>query len=73
MRPTIRDVAAVAGVSVKSVSRVINGESYVSEELRSRVQAAIDQLDYHLNVHASLLRRGDDNRAGGQRSIANRC
>lgn len=61
-RPTIRDVAAIAGVSVKSVSRVLNGESYVSAELRSRVRAAIDQLDYRLNMHASLLRRGHDKR-----------
>jgi LacI family transcriptional regulator len=61
----MREVATLARVSLKTVSRVINGESCVSEELRSRVQAAIDHLDYRLNLHASLLRRGDDKRGAG--------
>jgi LacI family transcriptional regulator len=58
-RPTMRDVAALAGVSVKTVSRVINAEPAVSADLLARVQRAIDQLDYQPNLTASSLRRGD--------------
>lgn len=58
-RPTMRDVAALAGVSVKTVSRVINAEPAVSDDLLARVQRAIDQLDYRPNLTASSLRRGD--------------
>jgi LacI family transcriptional regulator len=56
-RPTIRDVAALSGTSLKSVSRVVNGESGVSPELAARVQSAIDQLGYRHNLGASSLRR----------------
>jgi LacI family transcriptional regulator len=56
-RPTIRDVAAHAGVGFKSVSRVINGEGHVSDELRRRVEASIAALDYRPNAAARLLRR----------------
>jgi LacI family transcriptional regulator, galactose operon repressor len=53
----MRDVAALAGVGLKTVSRVVNGESNVSAETRARVEAAIDQLDYRRDINASLLRR----------------
>jgi LacI family transcriptional regulator len=53
----MRDVAALAGVGLKTVSRVVNGESNVSEETRARVEAAIDRLDYRRDINASLLRR----------------
>ena len=43
---TIRDVAKAAGVSTATVSAVMNDSAYVSPELRSRVQAAIEALDY---------------------------
>ncbi|NYI05164.1 LacI family DNA-binding transcriptional regulator [Allostreptomyces psammosilenae] len=56
---TVRDVAALAGVSVKTVSRVINGVPSVSEELRSRVNQAIARLDFRPNLAASSLRRAD--------------
>ena len=56
-RPTIRDVAALAGTSLKTVSRVVNGEPGVSEELGLRVRAAIDRLGYRHNLTASNLRR----------------
>ena len=56
-RPTMRDVAALARVGLKTVSRVINGEPGVSPELRARVQRAIEQLDYLPNLTASSLRR----------------
>ena len=58
-RPTMRDVAALAGVSLKTVSRVINGEPSVDETLAARVQRAAGQLNYRHNLTASNLRRGD--------------
>jgi LacI family transcriptional regulator len=53
----MRDVAALAGVGLKTVSRVVNGESGVSAETRARVEAAIDRLDYRQDMNASFLRR----------------
>jgi LacI family transcriptional regulator len=53
----MREVAALAGVSLKTVSRVINAEPGVSPELASRVGAAIQRLDYRHNLWASSLRR----------------
>jgi len=58
-RATIRDVAALAGVSLKTVSRVINGESGVSAELTARVRAAAERLDFRPNLGARSLRRSD--------------
>lgn len=55
----MREVAALAGVSLKTVSRVINTEPAVSAEVRSRVLAAVDRLDYRHNHAASSLRRSD--------------
>ncbi len=54
---TMRDVAALAGVGLKTVSRVVNGESNVSDQTRARVQAAIERLDYRRDINASHLRR----------------
>lgn len=53
----MRDVAALAGVSIKTVSRVVNHESGVSNAVRERVQRAAARLDYSHNVQASNLRR----------------
>lgn len=58
-RPTMRDVAALAGVSLKTVSRVVNRESGVSPDLTARVTKAAEQLDYRPNLTASNLRRSD--------------
>ena len=52
---TIKDVALRAGVSPKTVSRVINGESYVREELRQSVQRVVDELGYRPNAYAREL------------------
>lgn len=57
-RATMTDVAALAGVSLKTVSRVVNGEAGVSPDRVERVQRAVDQLDYRHNLAASNLRRG---------------
>jgi len=61
--PTMREVATRAGVSIKTVSRVINAESGVSLELAGRVQSAIRELDYRHNTTASNLRRADQRTA----------
>ena len=53
---TIKDVAKLAGVSFKTVSRVINGVSTVDASLHDRVQAAIKELDYQPNLSARHLR-----------------
>lgn len=45
-RPKIADVAAAAGVSVPTVSKVLNGRSHVSEATRARVRKALEDLDY---------------------------
>lgn len=55
----MREVAALAGVSLKTVSRVINTEPAVSAEVRSRVLAAVDRLEYRHDHAASSLRRSD--------------
>lgn len=56
-RPTILDVAALAGVSMKTVSRVVNGEAYVAEATATRVRQAIDDLGFRRNDLAHLLRK----------------
>jgi LacI family transcriptional regulator len=56
-RATMRDVAARAGVSIKTVSRVVNREDSVSPDVVYRVERAVTQLGYHHNLAASNLRR----------------
>lgn len=53
--PTMDDVAREAGVSAKTVSRVINGNDYFSEDTRIRVQNAIEKLNYRPNRSARSL------------------
>ena len=55
----MRDVAALAKVSLKTVSRVVNGETGVSPRLAKRVMAARDRLGYRHDLSASSLRRSD--------------
>ncbi|ELS50637.1 putative LacI family transcription regulator [Streptomyces viridochromogenes Tue57] len=52
------DVARLAGVSQKTVSRVLNGERYVSDEVRRRVLEAAEELGYRLNNAARALASG---------------
>ena len=52
---TIFNVAEAAGVSIKTVSRVMNREPNVREKTREKVQAAIDKLGYQPNTAARLL------------------
>lgn len=54
-RATIRDVSKAAGVSIKTVSRVLNNEKYVSEETRTRVEAIIASLHFQPSSAARAL------------------
>lgn len=56
MPTTIRDVAAAAGVSPATVSRVLNGRTDVAAALRGRVEQSIAELGYHPNGAARSLR-----------------
>jgi LacI family transcriptional regulator, repressor for deo operon, udp, cdd, tsx, nupC, and nupG len=58
MRPRLTDVAEAAGVSMKTVSNVVNGAEHVREETRQRVLAAIDKLGYRPNIAARNLAQG---------------
>jgi LacI family transcriptional regulator len=58
-RPTMKDVAAVAGVSIATVSRVANGRNDVRPDLVVRVQDAVEVLGYRRDLTASTLRRND--------------
>ena len=62
--PTSVDVARRAGVSQKTVSRVLNSEPYVSADVRERVLAAVDELGYRRNQAAATLIRGRSHRIG---------
>jgi DNA-binding LacI/PurR family transcriptional regulator len=63
-RPGSTDVAKLAGVSQKTVSRVLNGEPYVTEEVRTRVLAAVEELGYRRNNVARALNSGRTQRIG---------
>ncbi len=54
-RVTIKDVAAQAGVSYQTVSRVLNGKGEVADATRARIQAAIEALDYRPSAIARSL------------------
>ena len=55
-RATIRDVSRMAGVSIKTVSRVINHEKYVTAETRTRVEQAMAQLSFQPSFAARALK-----------------
>ena len=55
MRSRIEDVAAAAGVSMKTVSRVLNNEPNVRDEMRQRVMAVVEKLQYRPNLSARSL------------------
>jgi len=58
-RATMRDVAARAGVSLKTVSRVLNGEPGVAEATADKVHRAAQELSFQLHFGARSLRRSD--------------
>ena len=55
----MKDVAALAGVAIKTVSRVMNGDPTVAPDRAARVRDAAGKLGYRPNLTASSLRRGD--------------
>jgi len=57
---TMREVAHRAGVSAKTVSRVVNNDRYVSADVRERVERAIEDLQYVPNMLAVTFRTGRD-------------
>jgi len=61
---TIKEVANLAGVSVATVSHVINETRYVSDSVRKQVQQAMDELGYRPNTLARSLRRGQTHTLG---------
>ena len=56
-KPTIKDVAIVAGVSTQTVSRVLNNRVDVAEATRERILKTISDLDYSPNEAARYLVR----------------
>ena len=62
--PTIKDVAERAGVSVTTVSRVLNNRGYISEATRKKVYQAMEELDYQPNEVARSLFRKKSNIIG---------
>ena len=58
MPATLRDVAEKAQVSVRTVSNVVSGYEHVSDRMKARVLAAIEELDYRPNPVARTLRTG---------------
>lgn len=58
MAVTLKDVALKAGVSVKTVSNVVNNYPYVTDEIRARVQGVLKELNYQPNLSARYLRKG---------------
>ena len=58
MAVSLKDVARLAGVSIKTVSNVVNDYPFVSADTRSRVRAALETLDYRPNTSARGLRTG---------------
>lgn len=58
MSVTLKDVALKAGVSVRTVSNVVNNYEHVAPEMRERVKAALEELNYQPNLSARYLRSG---------------
>ncbi|GIH76789.1 LacI family DNA-binding transcriptional regulator [Planobispora longispora] len=58
MGTSLRDVAVLAGVSVKTVSNVVNGYAHVAPATRAKVEEALARLDYRPNLSARNLRQG---------------
>jgi LacI family transcriptional regulator len=63
-KPTMNEVASEAGVSLGTVSKVLNGNSTVAAELRARVLAACERLNYQRNWIAASLRSRQTNSIG---------
>lgn len=62
--PTIKDIAREAGVSIASVSRVLNNEGYASDSMREKVLETADKLNYFANDIAKSLKTNKTNTIG---------
>lgn len=60
----LKDVAEAAGTSTKTASRVINGNAHVASATRARVETAVQELGYQVDLLARSLRRGVDDTVG---------
>ncbi|GCE30400.1 LacI family transcriptional regulator [Dictyobacter alpinus] len=58
MAATLKDVALRAGVSIRTVSNVVNNYPYVTPEMRERVKVVLEELHYQPNLSARYLRKG---------------
>ncbi|WP_079002920.1 LacI family DNA-binding transcriptional regulator [Plantibacter flavus] len=63
--PTMNDVAAAAGVGLKTVSRYVNGATNINQELSERIGAAIEALGYRHNLAAASIRPGRSSKVIG--------
>lgn len=63
--PTMNDVAAAAGVGLKTVSRFVNGATNIHPDLSERIGAAIDALGYRHNLAAASIRPGRSSKVIG--------
>ena len=63
-RATIKDVARLAGVSIGSVSRVLNGKASVTEDIRQKVNAAVRELGFRPDPAAQTMRSGTTRTVG---------
>lgn len=64
MAHTMNDVAKLAGVSPATVSRVLSRSPFISAKTVKRVQAAVEELHYHRNMHARRLAIGQSDLFG---------
>lgn len=63
-KPTMKDVAEKAGVSITTVSHVVNGTRFVSADITAKVEIAIDKLKFKVNPIARNLRSGKSHMIG---------
>ncbi|TQL84701.1 LacI family transcriptional regulator [Microbacterium saperdae] len=63
--PTMNDVARVAGVALKTVSRYVNGETNINPQMAERIRDAITSLGYRRNLAAASIRPGRTSRVIG--------
>ena len=63
-KPTIYDVAEISGVSISTISRVLNSPEKVNSKTRERVMSAIDQLGFVPRAEARARARRSTNRIG---------
>lgn len=62
---TIKELAKIAGVSAKTVSRVINNEEHVTPETKEKVLKTIKETNYKPNIYAQSLRKKSTKKYSG--------